>query len=189
MALPWLRTANIYIADSGNNRVRMIVGGDRLDSHDRGNGRTGPPDADDSALGDGGPAKRGAPQRPDGCRGRARTVTSTSPTWGIIVFAWSTRTTGIITTIAGDGVPRSAGDGGPARGASLAGPVGLALSCVEAADHGLSWLNTRWRACGRSRAAGVSPDVRASSCGFGAPIAPRVSAAEDGSTSWTIKGR
>jgi hypothetical protein len=36
--------------------------------------------------------------------------------------------TGIITTIAGDGVPRSAGDGGPARGASLAGPVGLALS-------------------------------------------------------------
>ena len=36
--------------------------------------------------------------------------------------------TGIITTIAGDGAPRSAGDGGPARGASLAGPVGLALS-------------------------------------------------------------
>jgi DNA-binding beta-propeller fold protein YncE len=36
--------------------------------------------------------------------------------------------TGIITTIAGDGIPRSSGDGGPARGASLAGPVGLALS-------------------------------------------------------------
>jgi hypothetical protein len=37
-------------------------------------------------------------------------------------------TSRIITTIAGDGIPRSAGDGGPARGASLAGPIGLALS-------------------------------------------------------------
>ena len=36
--------------------------------------------------------------------------------------------TGVITTIAGDGHSRSAGDGGPARGASLAGPAGLALS-------------------------------------------------------------
>ena len=35
---------------------------------------------------------------------------------------------GIITTVAGDGRARSAGDGGPARGASLAGPAGLALS-------------------------------------------------------------
>jgi DNA-binding beta-propeller fold protein YncE len=35
--------------------------------------------------------------------------------------------TGIISTVAGDGVARSHGDGGPARAASLAGPTGLAL--------------------------------------------------------------
>jgi DNA-binding beta-propeller fold protein YncE len=35
--------------------------------------------------------------------------------------------TGIISTVAGDGVARSRGDGGPARAASLAGPTGLAL--------------------------------------------------------------
>jgi NHL repeat len=118
---------DIYIADSGNNRIRMISAATGLIHTIAGTGDTGPPDADDTALGDGGPAKNARLDAPmdvvvapggdvyiaDMGHHRVRVVDGT---------------TGIITTIAGDGVPRSAGDGGPARGASLARPVGLALS-------------------------------------------------------------
>jgi len=92
-----------------------------------GTGAVGPPDADDIALGDGGPAKD--------ARLNAPMDVAVGPRGDIYIADMGHHrvrvidgTTGIITTIAGDGSPRSAGDGGPARGASLAGPVGLALS-------------------------------------------------------------
>jgi DNA-binding beta-propeller fold protein YncE len=92
-----------------------------------GTGEAGPPDADDFALGDGGPAKD--------ARLSAPMDVAVGPGGDIYVADMGHHrvrvidgATGIITTIAGDGIPRSSGDGGPARGASLAGPVGLALS-------------------------------------------------------------
>ena len=118
---------NIYIADSGNNRIRMISAVTGLIRTIAGTGEPGPPYANDSALGDGGPAKD--------ARLNAPMDVAVAPGGDVYIADMGHHrvrvvdgTTGIITTIAGDGVPRSAGDGGPARGASLAGPVGLALS-------------------------------------------------------------
>jgi DNA-binding beta-propeller fold protein YncE len=118
---------NIYIADSGNNRIRMVSAATGLIHTIAGTGEAGPPDADDIALGDGGPAK--------GARLNVPMDVAIGPGGDIYIADMGHHrvrmidgATGIITTIAGDGSPRSAGDGGPARGASLAGPVGLALS-------------------------------------------------------------
>ena len=118
---------NIYIADSGNNRIRMVSAATGLIHTIAGTGEAGPPDADDFALGDGGPAKD--------ARLSAPMDVAVGPGGDIYVADMGHHrvrvidgATGIITTIAGDGIPRSSGDGGPARGASLAGPVGLALS-------------------------------------------------------------
>jgi GT2 family glycosyltransferase/sugar lactone lactonase YvrE len=118
---------DIYIADSGNNRVRMVSAATGLIQTIAGTGEAGPPDADDMALGDRGPAKD--------ARLNAPMDVAVAPGGDVYIADMGHHrirvvdgNTGIITTIAGDGVPRSAGDGGPARGASLAGPVGLALS-------------------------------------------------------------
>lgn len=118
---------NIYIADSGNNRIRMISAATGLIDTIAGTGEAGPPDADDITLGDGGPAKEARLFLP--------MDVAVTPGGDVYIADMGHHrvrvidgTTGIITTIAGDGVPRSAGDGGPARGASLASPVGLALS-------------------------------------------------------------
>jgi sugar lactone lactonase YvrE len=118
---------NVYIADSGNNRIRMISAVTGLIHTIAGTGEAGPPDADDIALGDGGPAKNARLDSP--------MDVAVAPGGDVYIADMGHHRvrvidgkTGIITTIAGDGVPRSAGDGGPARGASLAGPVGLALA-------------------------------------------------------------
>jgi sugar lactone lactonase YvrE len=118
---------NIYIADSGNNRIRMVSAATGLIHTIAGTGEAGLPDAEDVALGDGGPATD--------ARLNAPMDVAVAPGGDIYVADMGHHrvrvidgVTGIITTIAGDGIPRSAGDGGPARGASLAGPIGLALS-------------------------------------------------------------
>jgi GT2 family glycosyltransferase len=118
---------NVYIADSGNNRIRMVSAATGLIHTIAGTGEASPLNADDLALGDGGPAKE--------ARLNAPMDVAVGPGGDLYVADMGHHRvrvidgiTGIITTIAGNGVPRSAGDGGPARGASLAGPVGLALS-------------------------------------------------------------
>jgi GT2 family glycosyltransferase/sugar lactone lactonase YvrE len=118
---------NVYIADSGNNRVRMVSAATGLIHTIAGTGEAGSPDADEIALGDGGPARDALLQAP--------MDVAVGPEGDIYIADMGHHRvrvidggTGIITTIAGDGIPRSAGDGGPARGASLAGPIGLALS-------------------------------------------------------------
>ncbi|HVQ13723.1 MAG TPA: glycosyltransferase [Vicinamibacterales bacterium] len=118
---------NIYIADSGNNRIRMVSAATGLIHTIAGTGEAGSPDADDIALGDGGPAKDARLNTP--------MDVAVAPGGDIYIADMGHHrvrmidgVTGMITTIAGDGVPRSSGDGGPARGASLAGPVALALS-------------------------------------------------------------
>jgi DNA-binding beta-propeller fold protein YncE len=92
-----------------------------------GTGESGPSDADDAVLGDGGPAKQARLSMP--------MDVAIGPDGDIYIADMGHHrvrvidgATGVITTIAGDGDPRSAGDGRPARAASLAGPAGLALS-------------------------------------------------------------
>jgi hypothetical protein len=118
---------NIYIADSGNNRIRMVSAATGLIHTIAGTGEARPLDANDIALGDGGPAKD--------ARLNAPMDVAVGPGGDIYIADMGHHrvrvidgATGIITTIAGNGIPRSSGDGGAARGASLAGPVGLALS-------------------------------------------------------------
>jgi sugar lactone lactonase YvrE len=120
---------NIYIADSGNNRIRMVSAATGLIHTIAGTGDVGPL-GDDVALGDGRPAKNAHLAAP--------MDVAVGPGGDIYIADMGHHrvrvidgTTGIITTIAGNGVPRSAGDGGSARGASLAGPVGLALSSTN----------------------------------------------------------
>jgi hypothetical protein len=111
---------NLYIADGGNNRVRMVSAGTGNIRTVAGGG-TGTP----ANVGDGGLATSATVQNPrdvalDGQGnlfiaelnyGRVRKVTST---------------TGIITTFAGNGNEGGNGDGGPATAAEVA-PFGLAF--------------------------------------------------------------
>jgi GT2 family glycosyltransferase/sugar lactone lactonase YvrE len=116
------RNGDLYIADTQNNRVRVISQASGLIRTVAGDGQTG---ADD-AIGDGGPATRAHLDSPtdvvlapngdlyiaDMGHNRVRKVDARS---------------GVITTVAGTGAYGAAGDGGPAVRAQLSGPVGLAL--------------------------------------------------------------
>jgi DNA-binding beta-propeller fold protein YncE len=118
---------DVYIADSGNHRVRVVSPTTGLIRTVAGTGQTGPAGANADAIGDGGPATDAHLNTP--------TDIALAPDGSLYiadmghhrvrVIDWET---GRIATVAGDGRARSAGDGGPARGASLAGPAGLALS-------------------------------------------------------------
>jgi uncharacterized protein (TIGR03437 family) len=108
---------NVYIADSENNRIRMVTPGGIITTV-AGNGTAG-------YSGDGGPAVAAQLSRP----------------WAVVVDSAGdlyiadynnsrireVNTAGIITTIAGGPGPGYAGDGGPALKAMLNFPTGLAL--------------------------------------------------------------
>ena len=100
------------IADNGNRRVRR-VSRDGIIKTVAGDGRTG-------SSGDGGPAARASLNTPTG-------ITRTSGRAFLIADAASNRVRrvaadGTISTVAGTGTEGSAGDGGPAIQAELAGP-------------------------------------------------------------------
>jgi sugar lactone lactonase YvrE len=114
-------TGNLYIADNGNNRVRRVAQG--TINTVAGNGQSG-------FSGDAGPATGAALASPRGvgvdtagnlwiadeANNRIRMVSSS---------------TGIITTIAGDGTQNSSGDGGLASAAEVDLPWGLAISASD----------------------------------------------------------
>ena len=103
----------LYIADRGNNRIRMVTGG--IISTVAGNGTA-------SFGGDNGPATSAQLNGPSGV---------TLDAAGNLIIADTTNnvirqvTSGIITTIAGNGIPSYSGDNGPAAGAGINAPIGV----------------------------------------------------------------
>jgi uncharacterized protein (TIGR03437 family) len=111
---------SVYIADSGNNRIRKVPRGGVITTV-AGNGIGG-------FSGDGGPAVSASLSCPsavavdlsgnlyvaDQCNQRIRRVTPS----------------GIISTVAGNGTNALAGDGGPATSASFSSPHGVAVDAV-----------------------------------------------------------
>ena len=111
---------NLYIADVSNRRIRKVspVG---IITTVAGNGRSG-------FSGDGGPATSAELNQPVGVA-----VDATGSLYIAEEFNHRIRKVspgGIITTVAGNGVPGFSGDGGPATGASLNQPQGVAVDAA-----------------------------------------------------------
>jgi DNA-binding beta-propeller fold protein YncE len=111
------RDGSAYVADSGNHRIRLIGPDGRITAV-AGTGEAG-------CSGDGGPA---ADARLSGPRGLA-----VSPDGGLFVADTGNHRVrkvsldGMICTVAGTGDEGREGDGGPATGARLSAPRGLAV--------------------------------------------------------------
>ncbi len=121
---------NVYLADSGNQRIRMIAT-DGTISTVAGNGLS-------SYTGDGGLATKASLSYPGGVAVDADGNLYISDTYNNRIRRVSTA--GIISTIAGSGDAGFTGDGGPATKASLYHPKGLAVDDqgnVYVADTGI----------------------------------------------------
>ncbi|MGQ9634639.1 MAG: NHL repeat-containing protein [Bryobacteraceae bacterium] len=103
---------NLYIADTGNNRVR-VVGTDGKITAFAGTGTAG-------SLGDGGPAKEAQLNRPQGVFVTPSGVVYIADTFNHRIRKVDTG--GAITSVAGTGLPGYSGDGGPALKAALRYP-------------------------------------------------------------------
>lgn len=113
-------SGNVYIADHGNNRIRMIATSGVITTV-AGNGWLG-------SAGDGGPATAAPMWSPYGLAiGPAGDlyITSYSALQGHVVRRVSRA--GMISTVAGAGVEGFSGDGGPAVGAGLSNPRGVVV--------------------------------------------------------------
>jgi uncharacterized protein (TIGR03437 family) len=108
----------LYIADTGNNRVRKVSPTDGMITAFAGNGTAG-------ALGDGGDAKLAKLNRPEGVVLDASGNLYIADTSNHRVR--KVTTDGTITTVAGNGVYGDSGDGGQATQASLRYPKSIAL--------------------------------------------------------------
>jgi len=105
---------NVYISDFGNNRIRKVTNG--IITTVAGNGTPG-------YSGDNGPATSAQLNSPNGVAvdSAANVYTSDSGNSRIRKVAG-----GVITTVAGNGTAGFSGDNGPATGAELNEPVGVA---------------------------------------------------------------
>lgn len=111
---------NVYIADQTNNRVRKVDSKGNITTV-AGNGTGG-------FLGDGGPAAQALLNYPTGvCTDAAGNLYINDLT---NVRVRKVDTSGIITTVAGNGVQASTGDGGPATKASLFIPIRCAVDSL-----------------------------------------------------------
>jgi len=112
---------NLYIADTGNRRIRRVDPGGRITTY-AGNG-------EDDSSGDGGNARSASMRYPWGLAldPEGNLYISESPLDSADSRIRKVSPDGIITTIAGGSAPGFSGDGRPASEARLRGPVGLAL--------------------------------------------------------------
>jgi len=110
---------NLYIADSGNNVVRKVAASTGVITTIAGNGEGG-------YSGDQGAATRAQLNYPEGIAidGQGNLYIADS---GNNVVREVTAATGVITTVAGNGVSGYSGDNGPATAAQLWNPESLAL--------------------------------------------------------------
>jgi sugar lactone lactonase YvrE len=120
--LAMARNGDLYIADTLNNRVRMVEQATGMIRTIAGSGTVGDP----SMVGDGGLATAAHLANPVGV--------ALAPNGDVYIADTGhnrirrvSAATGIITTVAGDGLPGVLGDGGPATMARLAAPMGLAV--------------------------------------------------------------
>ena len=123
-------SGNVYITDSGNNRIRKVTQG--VITTVAGNGMSG-------FSGDGGPATAAQLDAPQG----GLAVDANGNLYIADTSNGSIRevSNGVITTVAGNGRFGFSGDGGPAIDASLNGPVGVAVDSqgsLYIADAGYS---------------------------------------------------
>ena len=109
---------NLYIADSGNNVIRMVAAGSGTITTVAGNGTAG-------GAGDGGPATQAELNAPLGVAVDAAGNLYISDTGNNRVRMVTPA--GIISTFAGTGTAGLGGDGGPPTAAMLSGPTGIAV--------------------------------------------------------------
>jgi trimeric autotransporter adhesin len=114
-------SGNLYIADTGNNRIRMVTSAGIITTIAGGGvaGYAG------GFSGDGGPATSAQFLLPSGLAVDRSGNVYVADTNNFRVRQISP--SGIITTLAGNGSKGSSGDGGPAAKAQLTGPFGLKL--------------------------------------------------------------
>ena len=112
-------SGNLYIADTLNNRIRMVSSGGSITTA-AGNGIF-------SFSGDGGPAVAAQLYQPSGVRLDLRGNILISDTNNNRLRKVSN---GTIVTIAGDGTPGYSGDGGPASKAQVNQPLGIAVDAA-----------------------------------------------------------
>ena len=113
LAVAITASGDIYIADTGNNRVRLISNG--VITTVAGNGTIG-------YSGDNGPAINAELKFPAGLAVDSSGNLYIADTGNQVIRKVAN---GVITTIAGEGFSGNSGDGGPAINATLNGPVGL----------------------------------------------------------------
>jgi trimeric autotransporter adhesin len=112
-------SGNIYIADSDNNRIRMVTKSTGIITTVSGNGTVG-------FSGDGGLATSARLWYPSENALDASGNIYIADTWNDRI-RMVTKSTGIITTVAGDGTVGFSGDGGLATSSSLHNPRGVAI--------------------------------------------------------------
>ena len=128
-----LFTGNVYLADSGNSRIRKVTISTGIISTIAGTGTK-------SRSGDGGPATSATLYLPQGVALDAVGNVYIADTDNYVIRK-ITVSTGIISTIAGKGTADYGGDNGAATSATLSSPTGIALDTsgnVYIADNGNS---------------------------------------------------
>jgi len=132
-------SGNLYIADTSNNCIRQVDTSGIIE--------TVAGDGTEGYSGDGGPATEAKLRWPRGVAVDASGNLYIADTSNHCI--WQVDTSGIITTVAGDGIEGYSGDGGPAVQASLFDPRGVAVdasgnlyiadsynSCIRKVDMG-----------------------------------------------------
>ena len=132
-----LRTGNLYIADSGNNVIRMVTKSTGIISTVAGMAAYG-----SGYAGDGGPTTSARLGSPTGIAIDASNGNLYIADTFNNVIRMVASSTGVITTVAGNGLAGYAGDGGLAASASLLRPSGVAVDAAKGVLYIADTLNS-----------------------------------------------